>query len=211
MLKTLKLLTCTRDIALGCRRDREQATLECRALLGGDGGRPQRSKRISKTVPNLLGNAVGIVAVLSHERERRWRFASRVDVPQDRRMQRPPAVTIATVVTVVLALGCLALAVAHAGISLPLLSRLGPGGGNAVVPAAIAFSVATAVLALLAMGMWRRRAWAWAVGLVVHGVVLAGAAFPYRGWGSLVGIVLAGGAFMLLVSRPGREGLLYST
>ena len=126
-------------------------------------------------------------------------------------MHRPAAATIATAVTAVLALGCLALAIGHMGIAVPLISRLGPGGGNAVVPAAIAFWIATALLTLLAGGLWRQRPWAWAVGLVVHGIVLAGAAFPYRGWGSLVGIVLAGSVFALLVSRPGRDALLYSS
>jgi hypothetical protein len=137
------------------------------------------------------------------------RFALRAAVTQDRGMHRPAAASIATAVTAALAAGCLALAIGHMGIEVPLVSRLGPGGPNAVAPAAIAFSVATVVLTLLAMGLWRQRPWAWAVGLVVHGIVLAGAAFPYRGWGSLVGIVLAGGVFALMVSRPGRDALLY--
>lgn len=79
------------------------------------------------------------------------------------------------------------------------------------MPAALAFALAAALLTVLTLGMWRQRPWSWAAGLVVHGVVVAGAAFPYRGWGSLAGIVLAGAAFVLLVSRPGRDGLLSTT
>jgi hypothetical protein len=124
-------------------------------------------------------------------------------------MDKPATVIVATALTAVLALGCLALAIGHSGVAVPLISRLGPGGGTAVIPAAIAFSVATLLLAVLAIGMWRRRAWSWAAGLAVHGIVVAGAAFPYRGWGSLIGIVLAGVVFVLLVSRPGRDALLY--
>lgn len=123
-------------------------------------------------------------------------------------MDKPAVITVAAVLTAVLAVGCLALAIGHSGVNVPLVSRLGPGGGRAVVPAAVAFAVATALLSVLAVGIWHRRAWAWAAGLAVHGMVLAGALFPYRGWGSLVGIVLAGSAFVLLASRPARDALL---
>ena len=126
-------------------------------------------------------------------------------------MRRPPVVTVTTVITLVLALGCLALAIGHAGINVPLISRLGPGGERAVVPAAVAFAVATALLAVLSVGTWRQRPWAWAAGLALHGIVLAGAAMPYRGIGSLVGIVLAGSAFVLLASPPGREAMLQAS
>lgn len=185
--------------------------MERRTLVRGDRRRAQRRKGIAQVVTELLGNGSRMLAVGSHEHERRWRFAHRGGVAQDRPMHRPAVVTAATAVTALLALGCLALAIGHSGIAVPLVSRLGPGGGRAVVPAAIAFAVATILLVVLAVGLWRRRAWAWAAGLAVHGVVLAGASFPYRGWGSLVGIVLAGTAFILLASRPGREALLSST
>lgn len=126
-------------------------------------------------------------------------------------MHRPAVVAITTVITAILALGCLALAVGHSGVTVPLLSRLGPGGGQAVVPAAVAFTVATVLLAVLTVGTWRQRPWAWAAGLAVHGMVFAGAAFPYRGVASLVGMLLAGSAFVLLASRPGREAMLQAS
>lgn len=126
-------------------------------------------------------------------------------------MRRPAVVTTVAVLSAVLAVGCVVMAIAHSGVEVPVISRLGPGGGRPVVPAALAFALAAALLTVLTLGMWRQRPWSWAAGLVVHGVVVAGAAFPYRGWGSLAGIVLAGAAFVLLVSRPGRDGLLSTT
>jgi hypothetical protein len=42
----------------------------------------------------------------------------------------------------------------------------------------------------------------------VHGLIVLGAATPYRGVGSLIGIVLAGAAVAVLLSRPGRRSLL---
>lgn len=137
-------------------------------------------------------------------------FALLVSMQQDPTMSRSPVVIAAAAATALLALGCGALAIGHSGVNVPLVSRLGPGGGNAVPPAAMAFAVATVLLAVLGVGIWRRRAWAWASGLAVHGIVLAGAAFPYRGLGSLVGIILAGTAFVLLASRPGRDALLHA-
>ncbi|HVM19089.1 MAG TPA: hypothetical protein VM307_03935 [Egibacteraceae bacterium] len=111
----------------------------------------------------------------------------------------------------VLALGCAAMAVAHAGVNVPVLSRIGPSGEATVPPAVVGFSVAAVVLALVAVGAARRRAWAWALGIVAHALVILGAALPFRGIGSLIGIVTSGIALGLLVSRPGRDGLLTTT
>lgn len=123
-------------------------------------------------------------------------------------MSRHPIVIATAALSVLVALGSAALAIAHSGIEVPVLSALGPGGGAAVPSAAIAFTIAAVVLTVVTVGLWRGRAWAWAAGLAVHGVVLAGAAMPYRGLGSLVGILLAGTAFVLLASRAGRSALL---
>ena len=111
-------------------------------------------------------------------------------------------------ISAVLALGCLAMAIAHAGVEIPGLSAIGPGGDQVVIPAVIAFSVAAVLLAVLTLGLWQRRPWAWAAGLAVHGVVLAGSAMPYRGVGSLIGILLAGTAFVLLASPAGRDAVM---
>ena len=108
----------------------------------------------------------------------------------------------------VLALGCAALAVAHAGVDVPLLSRIGPGGDRVVAPAAAAFTVGTLLLGAVAIGAWRARAWAWALGVVVHALVFFGAAVPYRGVASAVAMVVAAATVAVLVSRPGRAALL---
>lgn len=100
------------------------------------------------------------------------------------------------------------MAIAHAGVEVPLLAGIGPGGGDAVVPAAVAFGIATIVLTAVAVGASRARAWAWAVGVAVHGLVLLGAAVPYRGVASLVAIIVSGAALALLLSRSGRAALL---
>lgn len=110
--------------------------------------------------------------------------------------------------SLLLAAGCFALAVGHSGVEVPLISRLGPGGGRAVPPAAVAFSVATIVLLVVGAGLWRRRSWAWPLGIVVHGLIAIGAAFPFRGWGSVIGIAVAVASLALLLSRGVREHLL---
>lgn len=116
--------------------------------------------------------------------------------------------TIVAALSALLALGCAALAVAHMGLQVPLLSRLGPGGSRAIVPAAVAFIVATLVLGAVAFGVARGRSWSWPAGILVHGVVFLGAAFPYRGVVSLAGMLIAGTCVALLLTRAGREGLL---
>ncbi|CAN5706771.1 hypothetical protein BH24ACT14_BH24ACT14_01570 [soil metagenome] len=108
----------------------------------------------------------------------------------------------------VLSAGTVLMALAHAGLSLPLLSALGPGGDRAVPPAAIAFGVLAVLAAVVAAGVFARRSWAWALGLVVHALTVFGAATPYRGPVSLVGILLSLTAVAVLLSRPGRTALL---
>lgn len=123
-------------------------------------------------------------------------------------MHRNVATVTATLLTAVLAAGCAALAIGHAGVDLGPVSRLGPGGGQAVIPAAIAFTVATLALAVIAWGLWCHRAWAWSAGLVLHGLIVVSAAVPFRGAGSLAGIVLAGAAAATLLSPQARNALL---
>ena len=115
---------------------------------------------------------------------------------------------VCTVLCGVLALGCAALAVGHAGVDVPLLSRIGPGGDRAVVPAAIAFAVAAAALFAITVGVWRARSWAWAAGVVVNALIFLGAAVPYRGVASAVAMVITGVIVALLLSRVGRSLLL---
>lgn len=117
-------------------------------------------------------------------------------------------IAIFAALTALLALGCAVMAVAHAGVEVPLVSRFGPGGGRAIVPAMIAFTVAAVALALLAVGALRRRSWAWALGLLTHSLVFLGALVPFRGVGSLVALVIAGACVALLMTRSARVELL---
>lgn len=107
-----------------------------------------------------------------------------------------------------LAAGSALLAVGHAGVRIPVVSALGPGGSDPVVPAAFAFTVAACLHGAVAYGIARRRAWAWPVGVLVAAVTLIGAAVPFRGVGSVVGIVLAGTELGLLLTGQVRRAIL---
>lgn len=123
-------------------------------------------------------------------------------------MNRNAGVMTATIPTALLAAGCALLAVGHAGIDLGVISRLGPGGDRAVVPAVIGFTAAAALLTTTAIGAWRRRSWAWSLGVAVHGIVLMASAVPFRGAGSVAGIALAAISLGALLSPAGRRALL---
>lgn len=107
-----------------------------------------------------------------------------------------------------LAVGSALLAVGHAGVRIPVVSALGPGGSEPVVPAAIAFVVATCLHGAVAVGVARRRPWAWPLGVLVAAVTLIGATTPFRGVGSIVGIVLAGAELGLLLTGRIRRAIL---
>lgn len=100
------------------------------------------------------------------------------------------------------------LALGHSGVRIPVVSGLGPGGSDPVVPAAIAFTVAACLHGTVAYGVARRRPWAWALGVLVAAVTLLGAAVPFRGTGSVVGIVLAGTELGLLLTGRIRRAIL---
>lgn len=111
-------------------------------------------------------------------------------------------------VTVLSTIGMALMSVAHAGVEIPVVSALGPGGDQAVPPAAISFAVAAALYGLTALGLASGRSWAWALGLVVNALALVGASVPYRGFGSAVGIALTLAGLALLLSRPVRTSLM---
>ena len=115
---------------------------------------------------------------------------------------------IVAALSALLALGCAVLAIGHSGVDVPVLSDIGPGGDRAVVPAAVAFTIATVVLVFVVIGVVRQRPWSWALGVVVHALVFLGAAVPYRGVASAVALIISGVCVALLVSRLGRAALL---
>ncbi|CAN5816001.1 hypothetical protein BH23ACT10_BH23ACT10_00440 [soil metagenome] len=107
-----------------------------------------------------------------------------------------------------LAVGSALLAVSHLGVQVPLLSALGPGGSRVILPAAIAFTVGAALHGAVAFGVARRRAWAWPLGILVAGVTLLGAATPFRGAGSAIGILLASLVLGLLLTATARHSMI---
>ncbi|MPZ74677.1 MAG: hypothetical protein GEU74_15920 [Nitriliruptorales bacterium] len=125
-------------------------------------------------------------------------------------MEHDQARAAVAALSALLALGCAAMAIAHAGVVVPLLSRLGPGGDDTVWPAVVAFTVGAVVLTFVAVGVSRARGWAWPLGLVVHALVVLGAAMPYRGLGSLVAIVVSVASLAVLLSPAGRASLLHT-
>ncbi|HSJ45078.1 MAG TPA: hypothetical protein VK923_10395 [Euzebyales bacterium] len=121
---------------------------------------------------------------------------------------RGAAVDAVAWISAALAVGSALLAVGHVGVRIPVVSALGPGGSAPVVPAAIAFAVAACLHGGVAYGVARRRPWAWPLGVLVAAVTLLGAAVPFRGAGSVVGIMLAGSELGLLLTRRIRRAIL---
>lgn len=114
-------------------------------------------------------------------------------------------VTLAAGAAGLLAVGCALLAVGHAGVQLPLVSALGPGGDRAVPVAAAAFTVGTIAYALVVRGLLVRARWAWLAGLVLGALTVIGAVQPFRGIGSAVGVALAAVVVGALASPAGRR------
>ncbi len=111
--------------------------------------------------------------------------------------ERPGVVTAIAVLALLGAVGAAVMVVAHLALDMTAL--------------AAGFAVGTVAYLLLALGTWRRRAWAWPLGLVVNAIGLAAALLPWRGLDrsglpTLVSLVALG----LLLSRPGRNALLYA-
>ncbi|MGI9015680.1 MAG: hypothetical protein ACR2HR_01000 [Euzebya sp.] len=115
-----------------------------------------------------------------------------------------PTLRGAVVVAGLAAAGCLLLAVAHLGITIPLFSTLGPQGG-AVPPAVVAFAVGTSLFTAIGIGLWRRRRWAWLAGLIVSGLAVVSGIGQFRGVVSAVGIVLAVILAALLLAPASRH------
>jgi hypothetical protein len=96
------------------------------------------------------------------------------------------------------------MAVAHAGVEIPLVSGLGPGGSRAVWPAAVAFGVATVAYLAVAVGLRRRSRWSRLAGLGLFGVTVLASLVPFRGAGSVIGALLGAAGCALLARRSPR-------
>lgn len=125
-----------------------------------------------------------------------------------RTSKRPRAATVVGWLAVLGALGSAAMAVAHLGVELPLL-----GGGVELVPVAVGFAVGTLLFAVTAYGAFTLTSWVWPLALVVNALTLASTASPLsRGDlepATIAAIAVTLLALVVLVSRPGRQALLY--
>lgn len=98
-------------------------------------------------------------------------------------------------------LGNLLLALAHTGMDIPLLSRLGPQGG--AVPAAVgAFTVGTIVFGAVAVGLFFGARWARGLGLAVAALSIISGFGQFRGVVSAAAMVLAVILGLLLLRAP---------
>lgn len=120
-------------------------------------------------------------------------------------MTRTPAATLIGWLALIAALGSGLLALAHAGIDVPLLSLLGPGGDDAVPPAAIAFGVGLVSYTAVALGAFSGLRWAWPLGLLVNAAALASGIGNFRGVVSAIGVGLAVLSLIVLLSPGGRR------
>jgi hypothetical protein len=109
---------------------------------------------------------------------------------------------------VVGAAGAALLTVGHAGITVPVISALGPGGSRPVWPAAIAFAVGTAMHVAVAVVLVRSYSrWAWTAGMAVFCLTVVASLVPFRGAGSVVGAVVGLVGAGLLATPAARAAL----
>lgn len=121
---------------------------------------------------------------------------------------RPPAASLVGWLQILAAVGSALLAVGHAGVRIPLLSALGPGGDRAVPAAMVAFAVGALLYAAVAAGAFARARWAWFLGLAVNGLAVASGLTNYRGVASAAGIAIGLLVVVLLLAPGGRRALL---
>jgi hypothetical protein len=119
----------------------------------------------------------------------------------------PPSVAAVGWLAAAQAVGCALLAIGHAGVVIPIVSALGPGGSRPVTVAALAFSAAALAYAAVSAGVFRRGRWAWAMALALNLLALAGGLRQFRGAVSAVGLVLSAAAVALLLSPTVRLAL----
>jgi hypothetical protein len=119
---------------------------------------------------------------------------------------RRPVWTVIGWLSVVAAVGSALLAVGHMGVSVPVLSDLGPGGDGVVPVAAAVFTVGALLYAAVAVGAFRGARWAWPLGVAVNALALLSGLREYRGAASAIGIALAVAALALLAFERYRKG-----
>lgn len=121
------------------------------------------------------------------------------------RSSRPPAATAVAWLSVTSVVAAALMAVAHAGVTIPVVSAIGPGGNRAIWPAVVVFFLGALVFAALAVGAFRLVGWVWPAAVAVNALAALSMVRPYRGLGSLLGLVLFGITLAVLVSPAGRR------
>lgn len=116
---------------------------------------------------------------------------------------RQPAATAIGVLALVGTIGAVVMALAHLGIDVGVIRAA------SLPPVATGFAVGAVLFALVAYGAFRRTAWAWPLALVVNGIGFLSAVFPWRGPEAIVPAAVTLVAVAILLSRPGRDALLY--
>lgn len=112
-----------------------------------------------------------------------------------RQHERPRAATVIGVLGAIGLAGSAFMAVAHLSLSTAIAAGFGLG--------VVLFGAVT-------YGALRQTSWAWPVGLAVNAIALAGSVMPWRGLErSGLPTLITVTALALLVSRPGRDALLY--
>ncbi|CAN5164408.1 hypothetical protein BH23ACT9_BH23ACT9_35550 [soil metagenome] len=120
--------------------------------------------------------------------------------------ETPQTLQIAVVVAAIAALGNLVMAIAHTGVTIPLLSRLGPQGG--AVPVAVGiFAAGTLAFGLVAFGLQRRSRVAWIAGIVIAALSILSGISMFRGPVTAIAMVLAAVLLALLLAPRSRQAV----
>ena len=124
----------------------------------------------------------------------------------ERQPRRAPAATAVGALAALGTVGAAFMAVSHSGIDMPLLNA------PRLPMVAAGFAVGTVLYGLVAWGTFTRRAWAWPAALTINAIGFASTIMPWRGWDrSGVPAVVTLLALVLLISRRGRQAMLYDT
>lgn len=118
----------------------------------------------------------------------------------------PTPLRVAVVLAAVVALGTFLLAIAHLGITIPVLSALGPQGG-AVPPAVVAFTVATILFGAVTVGLLRRSRVAWIGAIVLSVLIILSSVGQFRGVVSGMGIAISLALIVLLLVPTSRRAV----
>lgn len=125
--------------------------------------------------------------------------------PAQRTAARPPAAVLTGWLFAIGGVGAALLAVAHAGVEIPLVAALGPGGGRAVPVAAAVFTLGAVLMLALAAGAFARARWVLPVGALVALLAVVEGFRNYRGVASAAGIAMGLLLLLLLLSPGGRR------